>query len=115
MPENTKKQKIKSELPGEIAQGSIFSNSRQIAPQFKGRFQRKRRRIPAFLKSPEALKPEPLPEILQELFPPKPQVLSIPGVPVSERKRYQVFFGDEEIGNKLTLDEALTLVKGGKL
>jgi hypothetical protein len=115
MPKNTKNQKIKSEIPGEIAQGSIFSNSRQAAPQFKGKFQRKRRRVPAFLRSPEAPKPDPLPEILQELFTPKPQILSIPGVPIAERKRYRVTLADELLGDFLSIDEALKLAQGGAL
>jgi hypothetical protein len=44
----------------------------------------------------------------------KPQISSIPGIPPKERNRYRVMLGDEILGNRLTLDEALKLAKGGK-
>jgi hypothetical protein len=43
----------------------------------------------------------------------KPQISSIPGISVKRRDRYRVVLGDEVLGDRLTLDEAITLVKGG--
>ena len=45
----------------------------------------------------------------------KPQISSIPGVSPKQRDRYRVVFGDEVLGDQLTLDEAIALAKGGKL
>jgi hypothetical protein len=54
-----------------------------------------------------------------ELFPlsrsGKPQIKSVPGASVKERDRYRVMLGDKILRDKLTLDEALRVVKrGGK-
>lgn len=50
-----------------------------------------------------------------ELFPllkkrQKPQISSVPGVSPKDPKRYRVKLGDEILGDKLTLDEALHLI-----
>lgn len=44
----------------------------------------------------------------------KPQIQSCPGVPMRQRDRYRVVLGDEILGEKLTIDEALSLAKRGK-
>jgi hypothetical protein len=44
----------------------------------------------------------------------KPQILSIPGISPRERDRYRVMLGGEILGERLTLDEALKLAKGGE-
>lgn len=46
----------------------------------------------------------------------KPQVSGIPGIPPRERHRYRVTLGEEILGDRLTLDEAVTLanLKGVK-
>lgn len=56
-----------------------------------------------------------------ELFPcapssrQKPQIVSTPGVSPKQRNRYRVVTGDRILGDRLTLDQALALVKkGGK-
>jgi hypothetical protein len=43
----------------------------------------------------------------------KPQIVSVPGISPKERDRYRLLFGDRILGNRLTLDEAIALVKGG--
>jgi hypothetical protein len=53
-----------------------------------------------------------------ELFTPqgirhKRQISSIPGISPKERHRYQVTLGGEILGDRLTLDEALKLLKAG--
>jgi hypothetical protein len=53
----------------------------------------------------------PVPEA--ELFRHKPQIVSIPGVCPKERSRYRVVLGTEVLGDRLTMDEALLLAKGG--
>jgi hypothetical protein len=50
-----------------------------------------------------------------KLFRQKPQILSIPGVSPKERHRYQVTLGGQVLGDHLSIDEALLLVKEGKL
>jgi hypothetical protein len=45
--------------------------------------------------------------------PHKPQISSIPGISPKQRDRYHVVLGDEILGDRLTLDEAIALVKGG--
>jgi hypothetical protein len=54
----------------------------------------------------------PVPEA--GLFRHKPQIVSAPGVSPKERSRYRVTLGGEVLGDRLTLDEALKLAKGGK-
>jgi hypothetical protein len=49
-----------------------------------------------------------------EIFRQKAQIVSIPGISPKERDRYHVLFGDRILGERLTLDEALKLAKGGK-
>jgi hypothetical protein len=49
-----------------------------------------------------------------KLFSDKPQIVSIPGVPPKEQHRYRVTFGSQILGERLTLDEALKLAKGGE-
>jgi hypothetical protein len=45
----------------------------------------------------------------------KPQIQSIPGVSAKEPRRYRVTLNGEILGDKLTADEAIKLVKrGGK-
>ena len=44
----------------------------------------------------------------------KPQISSILGVSPRERDRYRVVLGDRILGDRLNLDEALKLAKGGK-
>jgi hypothetical protein len=94
----------------------ICSDSLKIAPDFQGhcgvRFKRCLRR--AIPKAPEIPKPEPLPKALQNLFVPKPQILSIPGITATAGKRYRVVLGGEIIGDQLTIDEALKLARGGE-
>jgi hypothetical protein len=46
-------------------------------------------------------------------FPNKPQISTIPGMSPKERSKYRVMLGDEILGDFLTIDEALKLVKGG--
>jgi hypothetical protein len=48
-----------------------------------------------------------------EIFCQKPQVESIPGISVKQRDRYRVIFHDQVLGDRLTLDEAVILAKGG--
>jgi hypothetical protein len=48
-----------------------------------------------------------------ELFSRKPQISSIPGISPRERNRYRVTLGDEVIGDRLDLDEALKVTKFG--
>jgi len=43
----------------------------------------------------------------------KPQISSLPGAHPRERHRYRVMVGDGILGDRLTLDEALKLVRGG--
>ena len=43
----------------------------------------------------------------------KPQIQSVPGTSPKQRDRYRVVLGDEILGTRLTLDEALELAKGG--
>jgi hypothetical protein len=45
--------------------------------------------------------------------PQKPQIVSVPGVPVKERHRYRVTLNGELLGDRLTSHEALKLA-GGK-
>jgi hypothetical protein len=54
----------------------------------------------------------PVPEV--GLFRHKPQIVSTPGICPKERCRYRVVLGGEVLGDRLTLDEALKLAKGGK-
>jgi hypothetical protein len=49
----------------------------------------------------------------QKLFRQKPQILSIPGISPKELHRYRVILGSEVLGDRLTMDEALLLAKGG--
>jgi hypothetical protein len=53
-----------------------------------------------------------------ELFPQqqkrKPQISSVPGISPKERNRYRVTLGNQVLGDRLTLDEALKLAKGGE-
>ena len=44
----------------------------------------------------------------------KPQITSIPGISPKQRNRYRVVLGREILGERLTLDEALKLAKGGE-
>lgn len=44
----------------------------------------------------------------------KPQISSIPGTSPKQRDRYRVVLGGEILGEKLTIDEALKLAKGGE-
>ena len=44
----------------------------------------------------------------------KAQIASVPGISPKERDRYRVVMGDRILGDRLTLDEALKLAKGGK-
>jgi len=43
----------------------------------------------------------------------KPQISSIPGISPKQRDRYRVMVGNEILGNRLTLDKAIALAKGG--
>lgn len=43
----------------------------------------------------------------------KPQIQSCPGVPMRQRARYRVVLGDEILGERLTIDQALALAKRG--
>ncbi|HEY9892131.1 MAG TPA: hypothetical protein V6D37_10065 [Candidatus Sericytochromatia bacterium] len=45
----------------------------------------------------------------------KPQIESIPGISPKQRDRYRVVLRGEILGDRLTLDEAIALAKGGKL
>jgi hypothetical protein len=104
--------KFKSGFLGKSLQAPNCSDSLEIAGGSKGKAKlpverRKRRAIT------EIPKLDTLPDHLRELFTSKLQIASIPGIHPKELKRYRVTLGDEEIGNELTLDEALKLVKGG--
>jgi hypothetical protein len=44
----------------------------------------------------------------------KPQISSIPGISVTERRRYRVIAGERILGDRLTLEEALKLAKRGE-
>lgn len=48
-----------------------------------------------------------------KLFQHKPQISSIPGISPKQRDRYRVVFGDEVLGDRLSLDEAIKLAAGG--
>ena len=41
----------------------------------------------------------------------KPQISSIPGISPKQRDRYSVMRGDQVLGDRLTLDEAISLAK----
>jgi hypothetical protein len=43
----------------------------------------------------------------------KPQIVSIPGIPPREPNRYRVILGEQILGERLALDEALALAKRG--
>jgi len=43
----------------------------------------------------------------------KPQISSIPGISPKQRDRYRVVLGDQVLGDRLTLDEAIALTKEG--
>jgi len=47
-------------------------------------------------------------------LPQKPQISSISGISPKEPHRYRVMLGGEILGERLTLDEALKLAKGGE-
>jgi hypothetical protein len=47
------------------------------------------------------------------LFSRKPQISSVPEISPRERNRYRVLLGDRILGDRLTIDEALKLAKGG--
>jgi hypothetical protein len=49
-----------------------------------------------------------------KLFSCKLQTASIPGIPSKEQNRYPVMRGDEILGDRLSLHEALKLAKGGE-
>lgn len=49
------------------------------------------------------------------LFRHKPQIVSILGICPKEKNRYRVVLGGELLGERLTLDEALKLAKGGEV
>jgi hypothetical protein len=53
------------------------------------------------------------PALETRLFRQKPQILSIPGISPKELHRYRVILGSEVLGDRLTMDEALLLAKGG--
>ncbi len=44
----------------------------------------------------------------------KPQIQSTPGISPKQRNRYRVSFGTKILGDRLTLDEAITLAKRGE-
>jgi hypothetical protein len=44
----------------------------------------------------------------------KPQILSIPGVSQKQRDRYRVVFGGEILDDRLSIDQAIALAKGGE-
>jgi hypothetical protein len=44
-----------------------------------------------------------------KLFRQKPQIVSISGISPKERHRYRVILGNEVLGDRLTLDEAIAL------
>jgi hypothetical protein len=44
----------------------------------------------------------------------RPQIVSIPGVSLKEQHRYRVMLGHEILGDQLTIDEAVKLVKRGE-
>jgi hypothetical protein len=53
-----------------------------------------------------------------ELFPlatkrQKPQIVSVPGTSPKERDRYRVMIGNEILGDRLSVNEALRVVKRG--
>ncbi len=53
-----------------------------------------------------------------ELFPlpnkrQKPQISSVPGIPPKERNRYRVVFGEQILGDRLTIEQALSLAQKG--
>jgi hypothetical protein len=43
----------------------------------------------------------------------KPQISSIPGVSPKQRDRYRVVLGDRILGDRLSIDQAIALAKGG--
>lgn len=43
----------------------------------------------------------------------KPQIVSVSGLSPKERDRYRVVIGSEILGDRLTLDQAIKLVKRG--
>jgi hypothetical protein len=49
-----------------------------------------------------------------QMFTKKAQISTIPGMSSKERNKYCVKLGDAVLGERLTLDEALKLAKGGK-
>jgi len=44
----------------------------------------------------------------------KPQISSISGISPKQRNRYRVMVGEQILGERLTIDEALKLAKGGE-
>jgi hypothetical protein len=67
--------------------------------------------------SPGQLSPPPdtpqNPEVLLFKKRRKPQISCIPGISLTSQRKYQVKVGDRILGDKLTLQEALELAKGG--
>jgi hypothetical protein len=47
------------------------------------------------------------------LFRHKPQIVSIPGISPKERNRYRVTLGDQVLGEKLSINEAVEMAKRG--
>lgn len=45
--------------------------------------------------------------------PHKPQIVSVPGLSHKERDRYRVVIGEEILGDRLTIEGAIELVKQG--
>jgi hypothetical protein len=102
---------MKKVFPGDAPGTDIFPQKSPV----KGKEKRDASRLSRKLKQLNLWEPlqSPVPEA--ELFRYKPQIVSTPGVCLKERCRYRVVLGTEVLGDRLTLDEALLLAKGGKL
>jgi hypothetical protein len=99
----------KNNSPVASSGANIFAQN----PPVEGRQKRDASRLSQKTKQLSLWEPlqSPVPEA--ELFRHKPQIVSTPGVCPKERCRYRVILGNEVLGDRLTMDEALLLAKGG--
>jgi hypothetical protein len=96
-------------FPGTSPSIDIFAQN----PPVEGREKRDASRLSRKSKQLNLWEPlqSPVPEAV--LFRQKPQIVSIPGISPKEPHRYRVTLGGQLLGDRLTMDEALLLAKGG--
>ena len=100
---------MKKVFPAASSGANILAQKSPVERREKrdaSRFSRKPKQLNLW-ESPQ----NPVPEA--QLFRHKPQVSSIPGIPLKERHRYRVTSEGEVLGDFLSLDEATELAKRG--